>query len=45
MMAPEKAETIHIPVLLGEVIAHLGIVSGGTYVDGTLGLGDIQKQA
>jgi len=30
---------IHTPVLLGEVMSGIGLVSGGIYVDGTLGMG------
>src|SRR5580692_1561471 len=29
----------HIPVLLGEVIAHLALHDGGVYIDGTFGAG------
>ncbi|MGE4558951.1 MAG: 16S rRNA (cytosine(1402)-N(4))-methyltransferase RsmH [Desulfobulbus sp.] len=36
---PQDDYAIHVPVLLEEVIAGLQPVSGGLYVDGTLGLG------
>lgn len=36
---PQDDYAIHVPVLLKEVIAGLQPVSGGLYVDGTLGLG------
>ena len=34
-----NAAEIHVPVLLKEVVEYLSIRQGGTYVDGTLGLG------
>jgi len=36
---PGSSLAIHIPVLLEEVIRFLAPVDGGTYIDGTLGLG------
>ena len=38
-MLPPVPDRPHIPVLLDEVIAHLGVRRGGVYIDGTFGAG------